>query len=177
MWLRLIFISLWMTAAIPAQSPAAPITVIGEFASHRSAADPTGGYTVQLWRQGDVVFGFLSVEALSGDGPIGRLTNVKFEERSGKLSFEANLTIGMCILADNTQQPSKDLLRFRGTLVKDILSGTLTHSDLLDRVGGETATRVRLQKQAPHSPMEFKTYADWLAEADKIAPPLTPGHD
>jgi hypothetical protein len=124
-----------------------------------------------LWRHGDVVFGFLSVEALSGDGPTGRLTNVKFEERSGKLSFEVNLTIGMRILADNSQQPSQDLLRFRGALAKDIISGTLTHSDLLDRVSGETATRVRLQKQAPHTQMDFKTYADWLAEADKIAPP------
>ena len=48
MWLRLTALSLWMAAAIPAQNPAAPITIVGEFSSPRSAADPTGGYTVRL---------------------------------------------------------------------------------------------------------------------------------
>jgi hypothetical protein len=157
-----------MVTIAAAQNPAGGIVTLGTFCNSRHAEDHTDGYTVQLWRQGDRVFGFLSVEALSGDGPIGSLYNVKFEERVGKLSFEAKLTTGMRLLADNSQQPSRDVFRFRGVLVKDTLAGNLTHSDLLDPASGETPIRIRLQKQAPEAMTEPKTYAEWKTAAEEI---------
>jgi hypothetical protein len=167
MWIRLLTITAALCATIAAQNPAGAITAIGTFTS-ASGEDRTDSYTVQLWRQGETVFGFLSVASLSGDGPIGTLQNVKFEERSGKLIFEAKLSTGMRLLANNAQQASRDLFRFRGTFAKDALSGTMAHSDLLDPAVGETSARVRLQKQAGTAMLEAKTYADWKAAADEI---------
>ena len=172
MWVRLFTIAALTIAALTisttaAQNPVGPIAAVGTFFNPRYAEDRTAGYTVQLWRQGDIALGLISVEALSGDGPIGMLTNIKFEERTGKLSFEAKLSLGMRLLAGNSQQASRDLFRFRGTVVKDILSGNLTHSDLLDPASGETSMRLRLPKQAAGTTMEPKTYAEWKAAADE----------
>ena len=167
MWVRLFTTAALTIAMAAAQNPAAPITAVGTFFNPRYAEEHTAGYTVQLWRQGDIVFGFLSIEALSGDGPIGSLTNIKFEERTGKLSFEAKLTIGMRLMPDNSQQASRDIFRFRGTLVKDTLSGNLTHSDLLDPASGEASIRIRLQRQAAATMAEAATYSEWKAAAEE----------
>jgi len=52
------------------------------------------GYVVQLWRQGDRVFGFREApEGLAGDTPIGALEEVQFEPRRSALSFKAKLTM------------------------------------------------------------------------------------
>lgn len=166
--LGLVTIAALMANIGAAQNPAAEVTAIGEFFNSRYAEDHTDGYTVQLWRQGETVFGLLTVEALSGDGPMGSLYNVKFEERSGKLSFEAKLSTGTRLMADNSQQPSKDLFRFRGVIAKDTLTGNLTHSDLLDPASGETSVKIHLQRQASPWMTALKSYAQWKAAADEL---------
>jgi hypothetical protein len=66
------------------------------------------GYSVQLWRQGDEVFGFFEAsEGLAGDTPAGILDEVQFDPRSGALSFKAKLTIGVALLAAGQQEPSR----------------------------------------------------------------------
>ena len=155
-------------AVCAAQNPAGEIASVGVFFNPRFAEDRTEGYTVQLWRQGEAVFGLLSVEALSGDAPVGELSNVKFDERSGKLSFDAKLSTGMLLMADNSQRPSRDLYRFHGAISKEILSGTMTHSDLLDPAAGETSVKIRLPKQAAPGMVEAKTYRAWKEAIDAL---------
>ena len=168
MWIRIVAVAALLAVIASAQDPSGGITAIGSFFNPRFAEENTDGYTVQLWKQGELVFGLLSVEALSGDGPVGTLTNIKFEERSGKLSFDAKLSTGMRLMANNSQQASRDLYRFRGAIAKDTLAGTMTHSDVLDTAAGETSVKIRLTRQPTGILPDSKTYAAWKSAADEL---------
>ena len=89
------------------------------------------GYTVQLWREGASVFGlFLASEGLAGDTPTGLLDDLKYDPRSGKLSFKAKLTIGI----DARRQPSHDLFEFDGARSAQAVSGVLKRVGASERI-------------------------------------------
>lgn len=148
--------------ALLAQAPAAPIAVVGEFSNMRFTAEHAYGYTVQLWREGDRLFGlFLCSEGLAGDTPAGMLDAVEFDPASGKVSFRARLTTGIAFLGPGRQAPSRDLFDFRGRLEKTSLAGTLTRSDLLHPKAAPQVQQVRLRKQASSEMTSPASYAEW----------------
>ena len=101
-----------IAAAVPlfAQNPGRPVRAIGEFSNMRYTEEHAYGYAVELWRDGDSAIGLLLVaEGLQGDTPTGTLDNVRFDARTGALSFTAKLTIGVAILPGGRQEPSRDL--------------------------------------------------------------------
>ena len=152
-----------------AQSPAAPLSVIGEFSSMKFTEEHAYGYTVQLWQQGHQVFGFFeSSEGLAGDTPIGILDEVQFDPRSGSLSFKAKLTIGVVLLAQGRQEPSRDLFEFRGTLERAALVGTIRHWDMLRPRAKPVTSQVRLRRQSGENMLETRSYAEWEKSADEI---------
>src|ERR1700676_1014299 len=102
---RLMFVMLPVITVALAQAPR-PISFVGEFSNMRYTEEHAYGYTIQLWREGAAVFGlFLASEGLAGDTPTGLLDDLKYDARSGKLSFKTKLTMG----ADARQQPTHDL--------------------------------------------------------------------
>src|SRR5438046_1449435 len=87
-----------------AQSSTASIAFVGEFSNMRFTDEHAYGYGVELWRQGDTLFGLFSAsEGLAGDTPTGMLEDVKFDSRTRKLSFKAKLTIGAAYLGNGKQ--------------------------------------------------------------------------
>src|SRR5579864_5407724 len=109
---RLVVAMLFLIVVALGQAPRR-IIFAGEFSNMRYTEEHAYGYTVQLWREGVAVFGlFLASEGLAGDTPTGLLDDLKYDPRSGKLSFKAKLTMGL----DARNQPSHDLFEFNGKL-------------------------------------------------------------
>ena len=159
-------------AALPAsaQDSDRPIRAIGEFSNMRYTEEHAYGYTIELWRDGDSVIGLLLVsEGLQGDTPTGVLENVRFDSRTGALSFTAKLTIGVVLLPGGRQEPTRDLFEFSGTLKATVLTGTLKRSDA--RQPSRPGSRERVQlKTRPGRPVMFPagSYAEWKRQADEI---------
>jgi hypothetical protein len=155
--------------AVFAQSPAAPARAIGEFSNMRYTEEHAYGYAVQLWRDGDSTVGLLLVsEGLQGDTPTGLLENVRWNPRTGALSFTAKLSIGVAVLPGGRQEPSRDLFEFSGTLKRAILTGVVVRSDGLQASRPAARERVQLKLQPDAALFAAESYAEWKRQAEEI---------
>jgi hypothetical protein len=152
-----------------AQHPDRPIRPIGEFSNMRYTEEHAYGYAAELWRDGNLVIGlFLVSEGLQGDTPTGLLENVRFDSRTGALSFTAKLTTAFVVLPGGGQEPSRDLFEFSGTLKPAILTGTLKRSDLRQSAGSVSREKVQLRRQMQNNMFPAGSYAEWKREADEV---------
>jgi hypothetical protein len=153
----LVIAMLSLIAVALGQAPR-PIIFAGEFSNMRYTEEHAYGYSVQLWREGATVFGlFLASQGLAGDTPTGLLDDLKYDARSGKLSFRTKLTMGI----DARQQPTHDLFEFDGTLTAQAVSGVLKH--------GAASERIKLRKLRPDDALpQTRTYDEWKRQTDEI---------
>lgn len=171
------------TPVIPAlaQDPNRPLRAIGEFSNVRFTEEHAYGYMVDLWRDGDSVVGlFFASEGLQGDTPTGMLENVKFNSRTGALSFTAKLTMGVTLLPGGGQEPSRDLFEFSGTLkvgeirlapagyVEGVVTGTLKRSDPRQPARPASRESIQLKMQPQADLLPGNTYAEWKRQVDEI---------
>ena len=168
--------------------PDRPLRFIGTFSNMRYTAEHAYGEAIELWRDGDLIVGLISVSnGLQGDTPTGILENVRFNSHTGALSFTAKLSTmsGQMILPGGHVvdiPPSHDLFQFSGTLKATILAGTLKHSVLSQTTPPGTPgyipeTRERVQlKIDPGTTSLFSTssYAAWKREVDPVLKRLGP---
>ena len=111
----------------------APITVVGTYSNMRYTTEHVYGFTVGLWRSRDCYFGlFLSSSGLMSDTPIGLIENMKYDQKTGAISFFSRLTMGSVspTPSKNEWVPSKDVYEFIGTLKNNLLSGVVSHKIL-----------------------------------------------
>lgn len=89
------------------------------------------GYTVELWRSADCLFGFfLSSSGLMGNTPTGQIENINYDEKISTISFSARLTEGLLLSSTAPAfsfVPSQDVYEFTGVLHEKSLRGTLRH--------------------------------------------------
>jgi hypothetical protein len=108
-----------------------PVATAGAFSNMRYTEEHAYGYIVELWRADDCLFGFFfSSSGLMGDTPVGRIENVSYDKATGRISFEARLTMGVIPASTAPSSPwvpSQDAYKFSGILGKDSLDGTLSH--------------------------------------------------
>jgi hypothetical protein len=161
------------TAAGPAsaflESANPGVTIVGEFSNMRYTEEHAYGFTVELWREGEQLFGlFLASAGLAGDTPAGLLENVKYDPRTGRLSFSAKLTMGSVMLADGEQAPSRDFFEFDGTLGPSALAGTLRQFDRLEAGRPSTSVKARLRKQRGSAMTRPNNYGEWRREVEGI---------
>jgi hypothetical protein len=169
MWFLLLMMLIQPAGRTFAQFSTTPPTNVGEFSNMKATREHAYCYRVQLWQQNDQVFGFLeSSEGLQGDTPIGVLDDVQFDARSGSLSFKAKLTMGVVLLAQGRQEPSRDLFEFRGTLERAALVGTMRHWDMLRPQAKAVSSQVRLRRQRGENMVEARSYTEWKKTADEI---------
>ena len=152
-----------------AQDPNRPLRAVGDFSNMRFTEEHAYGYAVDLWRDGDSVVGlFLASEGLQGDTPTGMLENVKFNPRTGALSFTAKLTTGVTLLPGGGQEPSRDLFEFSGTLKSAVLTGMLKHSDARQPARPASRETVQLKLQSQAFLLPASSYAEWKLQAGEI---------
>ena len=162
--MRVSLLALTMATAVSAyaQGTRGHIAIVGEFSNMRYTEEHAYGYTVQLWREGETLFGlFLASEGLAGDTPTGVLENVKFDSHSGKLSFQAKLTMGVAYLGTGKQEPSRDFFEFEGTLSRVAVTGALKRFDRLRTAAAPTSRRIRLNKQTGAAMTAPASYDEW----------------
>src|SRR6185295_3252998 len=129
-WLLLAQASPGQTPACAASVDAAsPIQRIGAFTNMRFTEEHAYGYTLYLWRSSSCVFGLLlSSQGLAGDTPTGLLERVRYDGKTGALSFRAKLTLGSFSNREYREVPSRDVFEVSGVLTQSALRGSVRHT-------------------------------------------------
>jgi hypothetical protein len=151
--------------------------VLGAFSNVKHIEDHGYGYVLQLWRQGDRIFGlFIDHSGQTGDPPTGLIEDVKFNPQTTQLSFKAKLSTGLISKGNYRDVPSRDVFRFRGTVSPNAVKGVLEISNALFPKEPATKKRIVLRKSAAMTQvmMDSKTYAEWKTSADEILRRLGP---
>jgi hypothetical protein len=105
------------------------------------------------------------------DPPAGILEDVKFNPRSGNLSFSARLSTGLVYGRGYSGVASRDRFTFKGFLTRTQVRGTLMRSDELFPTDRLTSERVRLRRSELLTQVMLPppaTYSDWKTWADEI---------
>ena len=158
-----------LLAAAWAQASTSTVSIVGEFSNMRYTEEHAYGFAVQLWRKGADVFGlFMASEGLAGDTPTGLLENIKYDPRTGRLTFNARLTTGVVIMPNRKEEPSRDYFEFQGVLNGSALTGILTRSDHLRPGATKTTEQIRLRKLGKTAIMQPSSYDEWKKSADGI---------
>ena len=141
---------------------ASKVEVLGAFSSITHAHGDAFGYTVQLWKEGDRIYGqFLVYVGPPADPPTGNLEDVTFDPRSRHLSFTTRVSTGLVYSQEYRGVPSRERFKFEGTWTRRQLVGNLIHTDELFPDRRPTSKRIRLR---------------WSAFATEIMTPLPPGY-
>jgi hypothetical protein len=152
-----------------AQKSEDPIRPIGEFSNVRVTGEHAYGYALQLWRAGDSVIGlFLASEGPDDSPATGILTNVKFNSRTGSLSFTAKLSIGVSLLPGGGQEPSHDLFEFSGTMKSATVTGSLRQSDPREPSRPGSQELISLGIQHGDGMLPALSYGEWKLQSDKL---------
>ena len=150
---------------------------VGEFLNvrHDRKAGDTWGYSIQLWREGDRVFGLLSAYVgAEADPPTGQLEDVKFSSTTNQLSFTTRLSTGIVFDSNNRAVRSRDTLDFKGSLSRNTIAGVLKISSTSSQAATIRSIRLHRSAMLSQDMMSRKTYEQWRAWADKILERLGP---
>lgn len=148
------------------------VEVVGEFLRVKHSGDDAFGYALQLWKEGDQIFGLLAIfTGAPADPPTGLLEDVKFDPRTRQFSFSARLSTGWVYSEGNWNTRTRNRFSFRGVLTRNGVTGILKDTDDLRPTDQPASRRIRLRRSKlstqdmnPPPP----TYEDWKIWADKI---------
>ena len=148
------------------------VEVLGTFSNVRHTEEHAYGYSLRLWKEGNQLFGLLSVyTGEPSDPPVGILEDVKFDPRTGQLSFSARLSTGLVYARNYSGVPSRDRFTFKGVLTRRQVTGTLTRSDQLFPNARPTSERIKLRRSESETQLMIpppSTYPAWKVWADDI---------
>ena len=153
------------------QQSTKPIVKVGAFSSMRYTAEHAYGYTAELWREQNRIFGFfLSSQGLIGDTPTGLLEDVRYDPRTGEITFQARLTTGLFSNREFHMVPSRDVYRFKGMLKGRHIIGTLEIANALTPTEGPRREKIKLTLSEKESEVmiEAQSYVEWREKADEI---------
>lgn len=96
-------------------------------------ADPhaLSGYALQLYKQGDVIFGGIGVAVGSPEPVRGKLYDISFDEKAKTISFKAKYSEGIKVSRDTPPEgkDAKIILTFTGKLSPRRVQGELIRQD------------------------------------------------
>ena len=103
--------------------------------------DPhASGIELEMWKKGGQLFGFMSeYNGPAADPPVGKLESIRWDEKSGAISFTSKLSVGVDPAPEGSAWvPSKNLYEFNGAIGSKGLTGTLRRKFVNDD-GSSTA--------------------------------------
>ncbi len=108
-----------------------PVQLVGVYSNAKSNdGEHESGYTLEVWRDHDGLFGVFMVHGpLIGDPARGVISGVSYDPATHKLHFTAKLSISRGYSLTDQQggvkkvPPSRDLLEFDGELTAEALKG------------------------------------------------------
>jgi hypothetical protein len=152
-----------------ALAPTPEVVIVGSFANNDQGDKVPVPCIINLYRIDSRLFGLLFAAVTNEDMPAGLLEDVRYDRRTGDVSFRVKLSIGVIGIKDKPI-PSEDLAEFKGKLVRNSLSGTMNWTD--HRVPGSQPRReavvlrysARFAQQMSHP----KTYAEFQQLAERV---------
>ena len=151
---RLLIVFWWAASCYAAGTPAPAFVYVGTYEKVESATgEHCSGYSVDLWKDSDVLFGLLHHHrGLCGDPPCGVLTDIRHDSESGRLRFNADT--------------AETIFSFEGSLRNESLKGTLTRRwPGADRYSKEA---IQLPKHREVQAKRFGSLAEWHKVYDSI---------
>jgi len=149
-----------------------PVKVIGDFSNQKGDGEHCYGYSVELWKQDEKMYGLISAQefGLCGDTPAGLLEDIQFDPQTKKISFRAKLSMGLYYDANNSNVPSQDVFEFDGVLKAKKLNGMLKITNELCSDKCPETKKITLPKSKEWSSLleEYKSRAEWEANAKRI---------
>lgn len=169
--IAIVFLTFCGAAAGRAQTSEPPVKALGTFMRITSDGEHDYGYDVELWRQGERIFGLISAhDGLIGDPPTGLLENVQFNPQTRKFSFTAKMSLGVNLDKDYKSIPTREVFEFEGFLTTARLVGNLVINDKSPGDKSREKKKLNLPRSKSESRTmdEYKTFAEWKAWADFI---------
>ncbi|WP_426322561.1 hypothetical protein [Pseudoduganella sp. R-43] len=118
--------------AKPASTPAEPVTVIGTYFNmeYSDTDEPhaNSGYSLDLYKQGNVVFGAIGIADGSLEPSQASIYDVIYNEEQKTISFKAKYSDGSEFVGDKERE-ARVQLTFSGKIDKDQIKGTVTKLD------------------------------------------------
>jgi hypothetical protein len=155
----------------PAMSESEPfIAFLGTYSNMRYTEEHAYGTQLDLWQQNEEIFGhFLHSMGLMGDTPTGRLENLIFDPKNGRLAFTARLTLGLHYCREHEGTPSRDVFEFEGVFSREVITGTLTYKNAFHPETPATREEITLRKiEEKYFGKIYKTRAEWEEDSRQI---------
>jgi hypothetical protein len=144
------------------------IVPVGSYSSLQQDNEHCKGFSVDLWRGGDSLWGlFRTCAVLTGDIVTSIVSIRSYDRRSGAISFETTLSLGVDYVKGGSEIPSKDHLVFVGTLSESALVGKLQKTDEVYPNHKPKMSSVKLQRRNESLP-SFLSYEDWRRRAEEL---------
>jgi hypothetical protein len=139
---------------VHAQSASSGSSLVGAWSNVQvsKGEDPhASGVEVEIRQKRGELVGFCSeYVGPVADPPVGKLESIRFDEKTGQISFTSKLSVGVVPAPQgNTWMPSKNLYEFKGEIGKAGMTGMLRRK-YVDADGKEMAyeENVTLAKKA-----------------------------
>ena len=128
------------------------------------------GTQLDLFKHEGAWAGFVSEYTGSvADPPVGRLDNLRLDEKSGRLTFTAKLSLGATLSADTRNYaPTKDLYEFTGTVDRDAVAGTLVKTRVGDVAGQAVSANIILKRKSSDGSASEVSYEQWLTKWTEV---------
>jgi len=159
-------------SAKPASAPTNTATLIGNYFSieYSDSDEPhaKSGYSLNLYRQGNIVFGDIAVADGSLEPSHASLYDVVYNEEQKTLSFKAKYSDGMEYTKD-VEREARVLLTFTGKIEKDQIKGTVTKLDGYTHEPREEQELAVIPK-SDEEPGTPKSFEEWNKSNDYPVP-------
>jgi hypothetical protein len=156
----------------PTPIPESPVKPVGYFTNGGSNGEHQWGFSVELWRQDDKIYGLISGSddsTLVGNAPPAILEDVMFDPKTQKFSFTAKLPPTIF----NGKALPTDVYKFEGILTKMKLVGNQTIiegfcPDTCIKKKKITLLRSKKGSAVLEESENFGSYQEWKAFVDEI---------
>ena len=105
---------------------------------------------------------------LIGDTPLGRIESTKFDSKTGRITFNAKLTMGLHSCRIHKEIPGRDMFIFDGILSKKSISGILKHADSLHPESAPIEEKVTFVTDENWGIQDYPNKPQWDASVNNI---------
>lgn len=146
------------------------IVFLGIYSNMRYTEEHAYGTQLELWQQEENIFGhFLHAVGSISDTPTGRLENLIFDPKTGRLSFTSRLTLGLHHCSEHESAPSRDVFEFEGVFSREAMTGTLKHKSAFHPETPATREEIVLKKiEEKYSGKIYKNRTEWEEDTRQI---------
>ena len=157
-------------AAVSVLSAAASPLPTGAWSNVRvsKGEDPhASGIEVEIREHNGTLVGFLSeYVGPVADPPVGKLESIRFDEKTGFITFTSKLSVGVVpAAAGNTWVPSKNVYDFKGAIGKTGLTGTLRRKSVQEDGTGlayEENIQLKTRTATDADQVSSESFEDWI---------------